>query len=128
MKTRLLLLLVLIFVLAGCAPAEPAAPRLRILNAGDLVVENLSVLFPEDEIFFGDVLPGATTEYLPAPNGVYRYAAYRYEIDGEIVLQPVIDWVGEEPLPGQDFTYTIDFDPARVQLLDLQLLDVRVDE
>jgi hypothetical protein len=101
-------------LVSGCESAErtprgapSAGPQLRIVNAGTTPVMQLTVLFPRDEIAFGDVAPGAMTEYRSVPRGVYRYAAYRFMRDGEPMVQPVIDWVGEEAMDGQDFTYTI---------------------
>lgn len=128
MKKLYLSFALLLFALAACAPAEPAGPRLRITNAGDLPIENLVVLFPDSEIAFGDVPAGSTTDYQAAPNGVYNYAAYRYDQDGQTITQPVIDWVGESPRPGQAFTYVIDFDPNRQGMLAVQLLEVTQDE
>jgi hypothetical protein len=61
------------------------------------------------------------------PNGVYGYAAYRFEVDGQEVTQPVIDWVGEAPLDADTVTYTVDFDPSRPGLQMVQLLDVTQD-
>ena len=40
-----------------------------------------------------------------------NYAAYQFEIDGEVITQPVIDWVSASPMRGILFTDTIDFDP-----------------
>jgi hypothetical protein len=86
------------------------------------------VLFPDGEILFGDVGAGATTPYRPVPHGVYAYAAYRYEVDGEDVTQPVIDWVGEVPLEGSAFTYAIAAEPSQPGMLYVQLLQVIRDE
>jgi hypothetical protein len=102
--------------------------RLRITNGGEMSVEDLTVLFPEDEIRFGDIVAGGSTEYQAVPNGVYGYAAYRFRVDGETVLQPVIDWVGEVPLEGDSFTYVIDFDSSRSQWEMVRLLEVTRDE
>ena len=55
---------------------------------------------------------GATTAYRTVEGGVYRYAAYRARIAGREVDVPVIDWVGESPLPAGDYTYAIAVDPA----------------
>lgn len=113
---------------ATATPELPPAPRLRIVNAGDLAIENLTVLFPDGELAFGDVAAGATTEYMHAPSGVYRYAAYRYEVDGEERLQPVIDWMGEAPMEGESFTYTIRYDPSQTDMLAIQLGEVTQDD
>jgi hypothetical protein len=112
-------------VLAGCS--QSAGPRLRIRNSGTVPIENLSVLFPEEEVTFGTVAPGATTEYKQFARGVYGYGAYRYTAGGEQVTQPVIDWVGEVPMPGTDFTYTISYDPARPAMQRITLVDVTRD-
>ncbi|MEW5938529.1 MAG: hypothetical protein AB1750_02600, partial [Chloroflexota bacterium] len=101
-------------ILAGCSSQEKQTSRLRIVNSGSFNIKNLVVRFPEDQIEFGDVPAGATTEYVDVPNGVYRYAAYQLEVDGEIVTQPVVDFIGEEPMSGTLFTYTLDFDTSRL--------------
>lgn len=130
--TIITFLVFLSLALAGCgAPTgsppevEPteSGPRLRITNSGEHDIPNLTVLFPDQEIAFGDVAAGATTEYQPAPGGVYNYGAYRYEIDGETVTQPVIDWVGETPKQGS-FTYVIEYSPDRPQMQQITLVDV----
>ena len=61
--------------------------------------------------WYGDVPAGATTDYVEMPGGVYGYAAYDFELDGAMTQQAVIDWVGEKPLSGSDFTYTLLFNP-----------------
>lgn len=133
-----LLVCVLAIVLAACAPAAPqptpTAPpppatgaRLRITNAGSTPIRKLTLLFPDEEVFFGDVPAGGTTSYMEVANGVYAYAAYRYELDGSQITQPVIDWVGEEGKQGS-FTYTIDFDPGRAAMQRIMQQSVTQDE
>ncbi len=122
-------ILILSVTLSGCTPTSAGTSRLRVINKSSYPVVNLVVWFPEDKISFGDIPAGTTTEYLAVPNGVYRYAAYKFDIDGEAITQPVIDFVGEEPLVGNLFTFTIDFDPNRASTNDwVQLVDVRTDE
>ena len=60
--------------------------------------------------------------------GVYRYAAYRFQAGGETVTQPVIDWVGEEPMPGEAFTYVLEYGRSRPLLQRIQLVDVVQEE
>jgi hypothetical protein len=108
-------------------PDQPAQ-LLRIRNLGAVDLHNLVVIFPDQRIAFGDVPAGATSEYRPAPGGVYRYAAYEVEIGGQFYQQPVIDWVGETPMPGDAFTYTLDADPARQQAGDLLVRVVEVSQ
>lgn len=124
----ILVLFILNVTLNACSSVSET-PRLRIINNGSYPIQNLIVWFPEEQIGFGNVPIGATTEYIDVPMGVYRYAAYRFEIDGEMITQPVIDFMGEEPLDGTLFTYTIDFDPGRLTNNDaITLISVNVDE
>ena len=116
-------------VLSGCKLRAADVPSLRIINNGSVPIKNLVVLFPQDRIEFGDVPAGATTEYKEASNGVFRYAAYQFEVDGQLVTEPAIDWIGESPMSGTLFTYTIDFDPDRTNTGDrIRLLEVKNDD
>lgn len=141
-NTILAIALFLAILLSSCAPAPAASPtpqpatatpepvsgpRLRIRNAGERDLKNLVVLFPDSRIVFGDAPAGTTSEYQPAPNGVYNYAAYEYEVDGEVMMQPVIDWVGESPRPGQSYTYVLEFDPTSTTMMAVQLVEVLAD-
>ena len=122
----LTILFTISIILNGCT-RKPVIHRLRLINNGDYLITDLKIIFPKDEIAFGDVKAGAVTEYRDVPNGVYRYAAYKYELNGEVVTQPVIDWVGETPLEGISFTYTITYDPNKPQGPAIQLLEVTED-
>jgi hypothetical protein len=113
---------------AGCSDSASGLPRLRITNGGGVAATQLTVLFPRDEIEFGDVAADATTGYRTVPNGVYRYAAYRLRVNGQTVTQPVIDWVGEEPLDGNSFTSTIRVNPDRPGVLVVELVAVATDD
>jgi hypothetical protein len=117
------LLLVLVIGLAGCGPE---AQMLRVTNRGSRAIARLVVRFPEDRVDFGALEPGATSAYHPVPHGVYAYAAYEVTLDGRTVQQPVTDWVGEKPLAGLEFTYTIAADPAQNHPV-IQLLEVKRD-
>jgi hypothetical protein len=103
-------------LLAACGVGSDSA-RLRITNVGDMPIRNLTVLFPEDQVHFGDVAVGETSRYVDVPHGVYHYAAYRLEIDGALITQPVIDWVGEEQMQGESFTYSLAASRQRVELV-----------
>lgn len=110
------------------AAATASGPQLRILNTGTVEVTDLVVLFPDSDVEFGSVAAGQTTDYVEVASGVYRYAAYRYTLDGQEVLQHVLDWVGEKPIPGAKFTYQIAFDPTMPVERQVTLLAVEVDE
>ncbi len=93
--------------------AQPQSQRLRITNQSAVPLHNLVVIFPDERIEFGDVPAGATTDYQAFSRGVYRYAAYDAEVDGQKYEQPVRDWMGEIPMQGDAFTYLIEVDPSR---------------
>ena len=114
-------------VLLGCA-GQPEAPRLRIANQGKLDIDSLTVIFPEDRIVYTDIAADSTTEYREVPHGVYGYAAYQVEVDGQFIELPVIDWVGEGPMLGDDFTYSLDVDPARSRWQVVQVIQVTRDK
>ena len=107
---------------------EPQSATLRVINSGPNAVRSLTVLFPESQTPCGDIAASDGTSYRPVAGGVYRYAAYRFDIDGEIVTQPVIDWVGELPMEGRAFTYIIDVDYRRPRLQTIQLVRVMRNE
>jgi hypothetical protein len=108
--------------LAGCSSGVPTAlsptvpvagtgapaAHLRVTNVGTLNLSGLTVLFPDERLEFGDIPAGSSTNYQLASKGVYRYAAYQYRHHGSVITQPVIDFVGEVPMPGQAFTYSIE--------------------
>jgi hypothetical protein len=113
--------------LSGCSLFQQGQ-RLRIVNSSPNAITNLRVLFPEEEISFGNVGPNATTDYKVFPKGVYGYAAYRYDLNGQTVTQPVIDWVGESPIEGSAFTYTLTFDPNNPNFQRIELTNVTRDQ
>lgn len=91
----------------------PAPTQLRIVNTSTTALDQVVVIFPNEHIDFGAIPAGATTTFQPVVSGVYRYAAYRVTIDGRSETQPVIDWVGEQPLPGTACTYILSLDMQR---------------
>lgn len=71
---------------------------------------------------------GVGSDYRDVPHGVYRYAAYKLEANGKTIEQPVIDWVGEEPMDGTAFTYTIVVNPAGRNFDIVRLTNVTTDQ
>lgn len=96
--------------------------QLRVTNDGKEEIRKLTVLFPGGQVEFGDVPAGFTTPYREVPGGVYRYAAYRLEVGGQNVTQPVIDWVGAVPMEGTRFSYRLEINadwlPTPVRLVE----------
>jgi hypothetical protein len=115
-RARITLSLAGALLLAACG-ADDEPVRLRVANVGAVPIRDLTVMFPDERVSFGDVPAGATTAYEDVHRGVYLYAAYRFERDGALISQPVIDWVGEEPLPGEAFTYSLALEGSRVELV-----------
>ena len=70
------------------------------------------MLFPNDEVRFGDIPAGSTTPYATVKHGVGRDAAFRFATNGVQVKQNVIDFVGWRPMPGTAFTYKVQLDPG----------------
>jgi hypothetical protein len=110
-------------LLAGCATPVQVSPtdamQLRVRNTGPADAVALHVLFPAADVDFGDVPAGATSDYRAVPGGVYRYGAYRLRIDGRDTTVPVIDWVGEKPMPRGAYTYVVAVDPRSGQPVSL---------
>ena len=111
---------------AGALSNISPLQKLRIINQSDIPLHNLVVVFPDERIEFGNVPGGTTMEYRDVPQGVYRYAAYEVEVKGQSYEQPVVDWIGETPMQGENFTYIIDVDPARWQTEGQVILLVKV--
>jgi hypothetical protein len=122
-----------IFILTGCSPvanqdatAQRSQPtptghltplvspqKLRVTNQSSYTIHDLFVRFPEEMVKFGDVLPGETTDYQVVSQGVYRYAGYKIELNGQVYEQVPYDFLGESPMNGKAFTYVLILDPIR---------------
>jgi hypothetical protein len=105
-------------VLLGCTPAPGAPPpapagRLRIRNSNALPLDRAVIIFPDERITFGPVPAGATSAYQPVQQGVYGNAAYEVTFAARTIQQPVVDWIGAQPLAGSAFTYVLVIDPRQ---------------
>jgi hypothetical protein len=116
-------------MLCSCAQPDPAPPvgepsrvtsRIRVVNDSTEELRDLHLLFPREDVAVGDVAAGAASGYVEVPQGVYNYSAFRFLRGGESVVQPVIDFVGETPLPIDDYTYLLSVDSDRGDLLELR--------
>lgn len=110
-----------------CAANGVDAPCLRIINESDQTLEELRIGFASEQVDYGTILPNSTGNYVHVPKGVYSYAAYRFKINGEEFSQSVTDFVGERPMGGGAFTYTVQYDTAR-RYAPIQLVKVVVDD
>ena len=70
------------------------------------------MLFPNDDVRFGDVAAGSTTAYATVKHCVGRYAAFRFAANGVQVKQNVVDFVGWKPMLGTAFTYKVQLEPG----------------
>jgi hypothetical protein len=111
-----------VLALSSCAQpgsvppvSEPSnsASRIRAVNDSTEELRDLRLVFPQEEVVIGDVAPGAASDYVEVAHGVYSYSAFRYLQGGESVVQPVIDFVGEIPLPVGDYTYFLGVEPDK---------------
>ena len=99
----------------------PASPEIRVLNASSRTMEGVTVAFPDDEVVYGTLAPGAASGYR-AVERAYRYAYVRTTVDGDtMVLQP-IDYVGETLLEPGRYTYRLDLADTDGPWLTLELV------
>lgn len=102
----------LLLALISCSlPKQPT--QLRLINQSAMPLDRVVVIFPNERITFGPLPAGAASDYQVVQHGVYRYAAYQVIVNGKAISQPVLDWVGEQPLGGLRFTYELHVDPDR---------------
>lgn len=90
------------------AQSTSTLQALRVRNIGTTDIVGLVVIFPDERVAFGDVPAGGATDHYKFGKGVFRYAAYEHRVGAATISQPVVDWVGEQPMPGQAFTYSIE--------------------
>jgi len=106
-RVRSLRIAVLVGGLLACVGCHRNDARLRVFNDGPSTVEKLTVLFPRDEVKFGDVAARSASAYATVRHGVGPNAAFRFVWNGAVVEQEVIDFIGWKPVSGVAFTYHI---------------------
>jgi hypothetical protein len=107
---RVLPLLLLVLACGRELTADESAVRIRIQNAGALDFTRTLVVYPEQQVQYGLVRAGTSTEYRELSKA-YRYAYIEVEAGGRrYVLQP-IDYVGERLLGSGSYTYRVTVDP-----------------
>lgn len=80
--------------------------KIRLNNVSEFNMDSVLVIFPEDEINYGNLLAGKSSEYRMV-NKAYRYAYIQVKINGGLcVLQP-IDYMGESLLKPGNYTYIL---------------------
>lgn len=80
--------------------------NIRIENVSEFDMDSVTVAYPEEERFYGNIVSGKNSGY-KAVTKAYRYAYIETKIDGELsVLQP-IDYFGESLLDPGFYTYIL---------------------
>ena len=96
---------------------------MRIENVGPSDLQDLTAIFPNRRVEFGDVPAGQISGYRLVFGGVYHDASYEGTVDGERIHNPVVDWVGELPLLPGSYIYVISWEPSTrpwVELLEIR--------
>ena len=96
---------------------------LRVENLGTSDLQDLTARFPTGRVEFGDVPAGQISGYRLVFGGVYHHASFEYTVDGEHVIQPVIDWFGDVPLLPGSYIYVLNWEPSAhpwVELLEIR--------
>jgi hypothetical protein len=81
--------------------------ELRVANESSVPFDRVEVRFPGQDLDFGGVPAGTTTDYQLAP-GAYRYGYIEVEYNGKVYTLQPIDYVGEERLSGGRYTFALD--------------------
>jgi len=102
----------------------PSLPLLQLSLASRTRAARISEVAPEARCSNGSPSTN-TTPYMVVRGGVYHYA-YTFRHEGKRMEQPVMDWVGEMPILGKQFTYQLELDSARLPF-PIKLLQVTND-
>jgi hypothetical protein len=107
MTRRYLAIAALALLAASCALVGPAGtPAIRVANRSTQDFDRVLVNFYDQEVDYGALRAGATSEYR-STRVAYSYARVEVRIDTtRLVIQP-IDFVGETPLGGGNYTYVL---------------------
>jgi hypothetical protein len=128
MRLVRLVVVVSLVSLYACGSPRPPVPQLRVINAGTEAIEDLTIIFPDSEVEFGDLPVGAATAYQAVPRGVYGYAAYRFKRDRVPVTQRVRDFVGAAPMGRARFSYRLELDSSQMPRGAIRLVEVTNDD
>ena len=112
---RLLLLFVVLIAMTACKNTNDSVD-LRIYNASEYDFKNIIVNPSDGEVDFGDLESGQESEYKKFKT-VYSYAFMELDINGERYSFQPIDYVGETPLISGKYTYQVDVDTDRKELI-----------
>lgn len=103
------LFLSLLILIAGCDSnliGSDDQVKIRIQNSTEFEMENIIVSFPKKEVSYGDLAPGAQSDYIKVEKA-YRYAYVESEVNGGKAYLVPIDYVGESTLNSGNYTYRL---------------------
>lgn len=115
---RLALALLFAAAAVSCDPTGPTQVEVRVENASGQLMADVVIGFPESDVDYGDVGPGAVTGYREV-GLAYRYAAVRTVVAGDTLGLIPVDYVGETPLDPGHYTYRLGLFEGRNLTLEL---------
>lgn len=105
---------------AGTGPSAGGV-EIRIANRSEVDFDRVDVTFPADEVSYGAVAKGATSDYRRVKEA-YRYALVVATAGGETYRFQPIDYVGETLLEPGRYTYALSTDPND-RILSIELVE-----
>ncbi len=104
----------LVFWSCGNDDLKHNAVNIRLSNVSGFDYENIVVIASGDEVDYGDLMAGETSDYKVFEKA-YQYAYVELEIEGNTYTIQPIDYVGETPLENGAYTYQIDANDSQEQ-------------
>jgi hypothetical protein len=109
MSGNIRLILLLSLLSWGCGIIGPDSPvEVRVRNESDLTFDEGVIYFHMDSITFPGLQPGESTPYKEVERA-YDYATAQVVTGADTARLQVIDFVGETPLDGGEYTYVLAF-------------------
>ena len=119
MKLKTVLIILSIFLFVSCSENEKQEDiYIRLSNASDIIFENAT--FNGEN--YGTIHPNEFSEYRLFEIA-YHYGSVQITIDGQEYGWTPIDYVGETPLEGGNYTFEFTFNTATQTLNDRLIRD-----
>jgi hypothetical protein len=99
---------------------EGDAVEVRVRNASQLGLDEVTLFLPDTSLVVLDLGPGEATDYVGVTKA-YRIASVLILAQGDSARLQVIDYVGESPLPPGRYTYALQVFPGPPLGLGLEL-------
>ncbi len=120
MKKAALFICIVACLLSCANNKDSGVVNIRLSNVSAFDFESIIVDTSTGNTSFGDLSAGTINEYKEF-DLAYRYAFVQVMIDGEAYTLQPIDYVGETPLSGGNYTYQINVDSSESQYTRLIL-------